>query len=120
MSAADVPGEGKVNRRTFVSIAAIVSLVNAIPGLLAPEATAALYGGVVDRQGALVAQLLAGSYIGYAVLNWTTRDTGDAAVRRGIGASNLLAWAISAVLWSYAASSGLTNAVGWLGVGLTI
>lgn len=109
-----------MSRRTFASIAAVVSLANAIPGLLAPEAVASLYGAAADRQSALLGQLLASSYIGYAVVNWTTRDSTDFAVRQGISAANFLAWAISTVIWIYAASSGLTNTAGWFGVGLTI
>lgn len=109
-----------MSRRTFASIAAVVSLANAIPGLLAPEAVASLYGAAADRQSALIGQLLASSYIGYAVVNWTTRDSADVAVRQGISAANFLAWAISTVIWIYAASSGLTNAAGWFGAGLTV
>jgi hypothetical protein len=109
-----------MGRKTFVSIAALVSLVNAIPGLIAPEAMASLYGATVDRQSALVGQLLASSYIGYAVINWTTRGSADVAVRKGIDVANFLAWAISAVIWIYAASTGITNAAGWFGAGLTV
>jgi hypothetical protein len=109
-----------MNRTTFVSIAAVVSLANGIPGLIAPAATASLYGVTIDAQTALVAQLLAASYVGYAVINWTTRAATDLAMRRGLDAGNAVAWSISAVLWFYAASSGMTNAFGWFGVALTI
>ncbi|MEK6207940.1 MAG: hypothetical protein AABM32_09890 [Chloroflexota bacterium] len=109
-----------MRRRTFVSIAALVSLVNAIPGLIAPVAVASLYGATVDRQSAVLGQLLASSYIGYAVINWTTRGTTDVTVRRGIDIANFLGWAISAVIWIYAASTGMTNAVGWVGAGFTV
>ena len=109
-----------MSRRTFVSIAALYSLANAIPGLIAPAAVASLYGATVDAQTALVGQMLAASYIGVAVINWTTRGCTDAALCRGIDAGNLVAWAISAVIWIYAASSGLTNAAGWFGAGLTV
>jgi hypothetical protein len=109
-----------MSRRTFASIAAVVSLANAIPVLIAPEALASLYGAALDRLGAVVAQLLAGSYISFALVNWTTRDTTDLAVRQGINTGNFLGWAISAVLWIYAASSGLMNAFGWFGVALTV
>jgi hypothetical protein len=112
--------EGRMSRRTFVSIAALVSLANAIPGLIAPEAIASLYGATVDRQTALLGQLLASSYIGFAVVNWTTRGSADVAVRQGVDAANLLAWAMSAVIWIYAASSGMTNAAGWFVVGLAV
>src|SRR6266705_2322820 len=43
-SAADVREEDEMNRMTFASIAAVVSLVNGIPGLIAPAALASLYG----------------------------------------------------------------------------
>jgi hypothetical protein len=109
-----------MNRTTFASIAAVVSLVNGIPGLIAPVALASLYGVTLDSQGALAAQLLAGSYIGYGVMNWTTRRCTDAALCRGIDAGNLVAWAIGAVIWIYAASTGMSNAVGWFGAGLAV
>jgi hypothetical protein len=109
-----------MSRRTFVSIAALFSLVNAVPGLIAPAAVASLYGVTVDSHTALAGQLLAGSYIGYGVLNWVTRGCTDVAACRGLDAGNLVAWAISAVIWIYAASGGLTNAVGWVGAGIAV
>ncbi len=109
-----------MSRTTFASIASMASLVNGIPGLIAPDAMASLYGVTVDRQGVLLGQLLAGSYIGYAIINWTTRASSDVALRRGVGLGNLMAWSIGAVIWTYAASSGMTNALGWFGVGLTV
>jgi hypothetical protein len=109
-----------MSRRAFASIAALFSLLNAVPGLVGPAAVASLYGVTLDSQTALVAQLLAASYIGYAVINWTTRGCTDPAVRRDIDVGNLIAWAASAVIWIYAASTGITNAVGWVGAGFTV
>ena len=110
----------KMNRKLFVSIAALFSLINAVPGLVAPAAVASLYGVTLDPRTLLVAQLLAVSYIGYALINWTSRTLADPAVRRGIDAANLVAWALSAVIWIYAASTGMTNAVGWVAAGFTV
>jgi hypothetical protein len=109
-----------MTRSTFASLAALVSFVNAIPGLVAPDALASLYGATLDRSGTLLAQLLASSYLGYAIINWTTRSSTDPTVRRGLGIGNLVAWAISGVIWALIATSGLANAVGWVGVGLSI
>jgi hypothetical protein len=109
-----------MGRSTFASLAAIVSFVNAIPGLVAPDAVASLYGATLDRSGTLLAQLLASSYLGYAIINWTTRFNTDPTVRRGLGLGNLVAWAISGAIWALIATSGLTNALGWVGVGLSI
>ncbi len=117
--AADVL-EGKMSRRTFASIAALFSLVNAVPGLIAPAAVASLYGVTVDPQSALVAQMLAASYIGYALINWTTRACTDVALCRGLDAGNLVAWAVSAVIWIYAASIGMINSVGGVGAGFAV
>src|SRR5207244_1326395 len=103
-----------MNRRTFASIAALVSLVNAVPVFIAPDAVASLYGATLDRQSVLLGQMLAASYLGYAVINWSTRGVSELASRRGIAAGNLVAWAIGTVIWTYAASTGLTNAVGWV------
>jgi hypothetical protein len=109
-----------MSRRTFASIAAVVSLINGVPGLIAPTALASFYGVTLDSQGALAAQLLAGSYIGYAVINWTTGGCTDVALCRGLDAGNFVAWALGTVIWIYAASTGMTNAVGWVGAGFTV
>ena len=109
-----------MSRRAFASIAAVVSLINGVVGLVAPTAAAALYGVSLDSQSILTAQLLAGSYLGYAVITWTTRGCTDVALCRGLDAGNFVAWALSAVIWFYAASTGATNAVGWVGAGLTV
>ena len=109
-----------MSRSVFASIAAVVSLVNGVPGLIAPAAVASLYGVTADSQTVLAAQLLAGSYIGYGVINWTTRRCTDVAVCRGLDAGNFIAWALGAVIWIYAASTGISNAVGWFGAGLTV
>ncbi|TMG48489.1 MAG: hypothetical protein E6H91_06435 [Chloroflexi bacterium] len=109
-----------MSRSTFAAIAALVSLVNAIPAFVVPDALASLYGVILDRQTLLLGQTLAASYLGYAVINWMTRDGSELSSRRGIAAGNLVAWAIGGVLWTYAASTGLTNAVGWIVVGLSV
>jgi hypothetical protein len=112
--------EDKMSRRTFVSIASVFGLVNSVPGLIAPAAVGSLYGVTVNSQSALFAQTLAVSYIGYAILNWVTREPTEIAMRRGIDAGNLVAWGASAAIWIYAASSGMTNAVGWVGAAFTV
>jgi hypothetical protein len=109
-----------MSRSTFASIAAIFGLANAVPGLIAPAAVASIYGVTVDSRSVVVAQMLAASYIGYAVINWATRDGTEIAIRRGIDAGNLLAWGATAVMWIYAASTGMTNAFGWVGAGFTL
>jgi hypothetical protein len=109
-----------MSRRLFASIATVVSLVNGVPGLIAPAAVASFYGVTLDSQSVLAAQLLAGSYIGYAVINWTTRGCTDLALCRGLDAGNFIAWALGSVFWIYAASTGMTNAVGWFGAGLAV
>jgi len=109
-----------MSRSTFASIAALVSVVNAVPVFVVPDAVASLYGMTLDRQTLLLGQMLASSYLGYAVINWTTRDGSELRSHCGIAAGNLAAWAIGGVLWTYAAASGLTNAVGWIVVGLSV
>ena len=109
-----------MSRRVFASIAALVSFVNGVPGLLAPAALASFYGVTLDSQSILATQLLAGSYIGYAIINWTTRGCTDVALCRGLDTGNFVAWALGALIWIYAASTGVTNAIGWFGAGLTV
>ncbi|TMC75901.1 MAG: hypothetical protein E6J15_06740 [Chloroflexi bacterium] len=109
-----------MSRSTFASIAALVSFVYAIPGLVATDAVASLYGVTLDRTATLLSQLLASSYLGYAIINWTTRFSTDPTVWRSLGIGNLVAWAISGIISTLIATSGLTNAMGWVGVGLSI
>src|SRR5207247_10956701 len=47
--------EDKMSRRVFASIAAVVSVVNGIPGLIAPAAVASFYGVTLDSQSILAA-----------------------------------------------------------------
>jgi hypothetical protein len=81
---------------------------------------ASFYGLTLDSQTVLVAQLLAASYIGYAVINWTTRGCTDVGLCRGLDAGNFVAWALSAVVWIYAVSTGMTNTLGWFGAGVHV
>src|ERR1700716_1496685 len=109
-----------MSRRVFASVMAAVSLANGVPPLIAPAPMASFYGLTLDSYGVLVTQLLVASYIGYAVINWTTRGCTDVGLCRGLDAGNFIAWALSAVIWLYGASTGMTNALGWVGVGLTV
>src|SRR5438876_7994648 len=94
-----------MSRITFAAIAAPVSLVNAIPAFVVPDALASLYGVILDRQTLLLGQTLAASYLGYAVINWMTRDGSELSSRRGIAAGKLGSWGVGDVLWTSSSAS---------------
>jgi hypothetical protein len=109
-----------MSRRVFASVMAVLSLANGVPALIAPAPLASFYGVTLDSYGVLVTQLLVASYIGYAVINWSTRACTDVGLCRGLDAGNFVAWGLSAVVWIYAVSTGMTNALGWFGAGLHV
>ena len=109
-----------MSRRVFASVMAALSLANGVPALIAPAPLASFYGVTLDPHGALAAQLVAASYIGYAVINWTTRGCTDVGLCRGPDAGNFVAWALGAVAWIYAGSTGMTNALGLFAAGITV
>lgn len=99
--------------RTIATANAIASVVFGLAALLAPTALASLYAITFDNAAVYVARLLGGSYVGYAIASFLTRDTSDRATRRAIAAANVFAWATGCVVSTFAQVQGLANGFGW-------
>ena len=99
--------------RTIAIANAIASVVFGLAALLVPNALASLYAITFDNAAVYAARLLGGSYVGYAIASFMTRDTSDPATRRAIAAANVFAWATGCVVSTLAQVQGLANGVGW-------
>ena len=99
--------------RTVATANAIASAVFGLAALLVPTALASLYGITFDDAAVYAARLLGGSYVGYAIASFLTRDTADPATRRAIAAANVFAWATGCVVSTFAQVQGLANGFGW-------
>lgn len=99
--------------RTIATANAIASVVFGLAALLVPNALASLYALTFDNAAVYAARLLGGSYVGYAIASFLTRDTSDSATRRAIAAANVFAWATGCVVTTFAQAQGLANAFGW-------
>lgn len=99
--------------RTIATANAIASIVFGLAALLVPNALASLYAITFDSAAVYVARLLGGSYVGYAIASFLTRDTSDPATRRAIAAANIFAWATGCVVSTFVQAQGLANAFGW-------
>ena len=102
-----------MNRRTFMSVVAGVSVVTGLLNLLAPVQSSDLFGVTLDDTGASLARLLGAAYLGYAATVWFARDVRDAAAQRAIGFGNVLSWGLSLVVIVMGVASGLAGAIAW-------
>jgi hypothetical protein len=105
--------------RTVATASAIVSAFYGLAALIAPEALATLYGMTLDAVARYAARLLGGSYLGYAILNFLTKDTADPLTRRALSAANAFGWAVSCVVTVFGQMQGLAN-LGWATVVLQL
>ena len=99
--------------RTVATANAIASVAFGGAALLVPTALASLYGITFDNAAVYAARLLGGSYVGYAIASFLTRDTKDPATRRAIAAANVFAWAAGCIVSTFAQVQGLANGFGW-------
>lgn len=106
--------------RTVALASAIVSVVYGLAAVLVPNAIGSLYGITFDTLGVYEGRLLGGSYVGYAIVNFLTKDTADPATRRAVAAANAFAWAVGFVVSTFGQLQGLSNAIGWTTVALAL
>ncbi|HTJ61948.1 MAG TPA: hypothetical protein VL333_12230 [Candidatus Saccharimonadales bacterium] len=99
--------------RTIATANAIASVLFGLAALLVPTALASLYAITFDGAAVYVARLLGGSYVGYAIASFLTRDTADPATRRAIAAANVFAWVSGCVVSTFVQVQGLANGFGW-------
>ncbi len=96
--------------RRLASVAALVSLVSGVAGIIAPATLASLVGLTLDPTGQGLARLACASYLGYAALNWFARGVTDGTAWRAIGGANAVAWAFGAGVSVLAFVSGIGDA----------
>lgn len=99
--------------RTVATANAIASVLFGLAALLVPTALASLYAITFDGAAVYVARLLGGSYVGYAIASFLTRDATDRATRRAIAAANVFAWATGCIVTTFVQVQGLANGFGW-------
>jgi hypothetical protein len=109
-----------MNRRTFLLIAAGVSVVSGLVALLVPAQLAAVFGVTLNDVGISQTRLLGAAYLGYAAIVWFARDVRDLAALRAIAVGNLVSWALSMVVTAVGIATGLAGAQSWLLVVLEV
>jgi hypothetical protein len=107
-----------MNGRTFMSVAAGVSVVTGIGALLAAPQLAAVFGVKLDDIGLSQTRLLGAAYLGYAAIAWFGRDV--RAAHRAIALGSFVSWALSLVVSIVAVASGLAGTQSWLAVALEL
>jgi len=109
-----------MDRRTFMTIAAVASVCSGLGGLLAPTQAGALFGVTFDDVGVSQARFLGAAYLGYAVVVWLGREVRDSAAQRAIALGNVVSWALALMVTVVGISSGLGSAQTWLLVALEV
>jgi len=107
-----------MNRQTFMSAAAAISVVTGLGALLAGSQLAAVFGVKLDDVGLSQTRLLGAAYLGYAAIAWFGRDVRDNAAQRAIALGNLVSWALSLAMSIAAVVIGLAGTQSWLAVAL--
>lgn len=102
-----------MNKRTFMSVVAGVSVVTGLAALLAPGQIASLFGVTLDDVGVSLTRLLGAAYLGYAAIVWFARDVRDAAAQRAIALGNFVSWALSLVVILIGVATGLAGTLAW-------
>ena len=103
-----------MNRQTFMSVAAGVSVVTGFAALLAPAQSAAVFGVELDEVGLSQTLMLGAAYLGYASIVWFGRNVLDNTAQRAIALGNFVSWALSLVVTMAGVMVGLAGTQSWL------
>jgi hypothetical protein len=109
-----------MNRQTFMTVAAGVSVVTGLAALLAPAQLAAVLGVTLNDVGISQTRLLGAAYLGYTAIVWFARDVRDDTAQRAIALGNLVSWALSLIVTAAGIAMGLAGAQSWLLVVLEV
>lgn len=109
-----------MNYRTIATASAIVSVAYGLAALVVPDALGSLFGITYDTAAVYAGRMLGGSYIGYGIANFLTRDTADPLTQRAVAAGNAFAWAVGLMVSTMAQLQDLANALGWSTVVLAL
>ena len=103
-----------MNRQTFMSVAAGLSVVSGLVALLAPAQSAAVFGLDVNEVGLSQTRMLGAAYLGYASIVWFGRNIRDDSAQRAIALGNFVSWALSLVVTVAGVMDGLAETQSWL------
>jgi hypothetical protein len=109
-----------MDRRTFMTVAAVVSVGSGLAGLLAPAQLAAVFGVTFDDVALSQARLLGAAYLGYAATVWFSRDVRDSAAQRALALGNFVGWTLALVVTVLGITTGLGSAQTWLLVAVEV
>lgn len=109
-----------MNRRTFMTIAAVEAALVGLAGLLAPAQLAGVFGVTLDEAGLAQARLLGGAYLGFVPILWLLKDVRDATVQRAVALGSLVPWALGLVVTAAGIAAGLGTTQTWFLVGLQV
>ncbi len=103
-----------MNRRTFMGVAAGVSVAAGIAALLAPAQSSALFGLELDAVGVSQTRMIGAAYLGYASIVWFGRKVLDNTAQRAIALGTFVSWALSLVVTTAGVVAGLAETKAWL------
>ena len=103
-----------MNWRTFLLIAAGVSIGSGLAALLVPAELATVFGVQLNDVGLSQTRLLGAAYLGYAVMVWFAREVRDDIAQRAIALGNVVSWALSLVVTVAGIATGLAGTQSWL------
>src|SRR5271163_4292499 len=86
--------EGAMNAKTYLTISAVVAVLFGLAFLLAPTATASVYGVPPEPHTALNLQFFGSALIGFGAVQWFARDFRDWEAVRGILIASIIADAL--------------------------
>ena len=101
-----------------MTIAAVVAGVFGLAFVLVSGPLLLLYGITLDKAGTVVAQLLGAAFIGFAVLNWFSRNIEDPRARQAVVLANLAGDVVGFVIILLGQLAGVANSLGWSSVAI--
>ena len=98
---------------TIFSINAGLALVFGLGFVLMPETLLSSYGIELSEPGLFVGQLLGAAFLGFAIITWLVRNSGESDVLRAIVLAFFIENTIGFVVALKGQLAGLANTLGW-------
>jgi len=104
--------------KNFLSFASIVALLFALGFILMPNQLMSLYNVSLDAGGVLIGRLFGAALMGFAVLNWFSRDFKDEGAKQVVLLGNLVGDGLGFIFMLLGQLGGVPgiNAMGWSSV----
>ena len=110
--------------KTLFTITLVVELIFALGFLAVPGMMFNTFGVTPDAFATALIRMFGSALLGFVVLLWYGRSSGDQGLHRAVLVSMFVYWLVSTVLLLLAQLAGLFNAMGWgvivLHIGFTI